>query len=111
MPSNLPRNSPVTCSSGLGLNAPCDGVLTLARPTSELAFAALWCAWNKLTFWLKTAFHSLQVSSPESQPQILPWAISVDSLLCLVWSLNQVLEIWVWAHARRSQRNRISLLE
>lgn len=108
MPSNLPHNSPVTYSSSLGLNAPCDGVFTLA---SELAFAALWCAWNKLTFRLKTAFHSLQVSSPESQPQILPWAISVDSLLCLVWSLNQVLEIWVWAHARRAQRNRISLLE
>lgn len=51
-----------------------------------------------LSFWMKTATHSLQVSSPDNLPQILPWPASLDSLLCQVWPLNWVLELWAWTY-------------
>ena len=78
MPSNLPLNSPVICSSSLGLNASCDGVLTLIRLTSGLALAALWYTCNKFADFLDEDRHLFPAGhlSRSPAPDPLPGCFS-----------------------------------
>ena len=112
VPCKPPLNSPDTYSTALDQVLPMMG----RSPSPGLFQGWVWlpscvCGTRSLTFWMMIAIYPLQSSSPGNQPQIPPWAASLDSLLCQVWPLNPVLELGAVCLPTVSTGEHISLLE